>query len=497
MSNKKQITPYFSEFQAFFRGRPNIPQNELKKRAISELKSSDLCGLSRLLSNFIPTSIFKSNLGKDFSRNRIYNLEVTFIGFLNQVLLNTSSCSVIVKKIQSWRVSKRKKVQSSATGGYVKAKMKLHITFLKDVFNHTVKKLTARETSDHMWLNRIVKVVDGTGISMPDTKKNQNAYPQNGAMKKGCGFPQLNMTAIFSLGTGALLGYEIGNKHKSENRLWIKLWKTLNPYDIVLGDKGFCSYANIASLLMKKVDSVLRFKGKLNGKRLTRIKNLGRNDCLYKIAKPNNPSKLFTKLQWAKIPDEITVRIVKVPVIRKGFRSKEFVIVSTLLDHTLYSPEKLGELYLKRWSIELYFKDIKTTMGMEILKSKTPTQVKKEICMFAIGYNLIRNIILDSSSQTGTDISKISFSGTIQQLDQWLHLFISPDLTLKDYRNLLYQFHTAIAQKLIPNRPGRNEPRAKKRRAKNYNLMNKPRHKMIITNHRNNISKKNAFYCLK
>jgi len=423
MSNKKQITPYFSEFQAFFTGRPNVSQNELKKRAISELKSSDLCGLSRLLSNFIPASIFKSNLGKDFSRNRIYNLEVTFIGFLNQVLLNTSSCSVIVKKIQSWRVSKRMRVQSSATGGYVKAKMKLHITFLKDVFNHSVKKLIARESSDHMWLNRIVKVVDGTGLSMPDTKKNQNAYPQNRAMEKGCGFPQLNMTAIFSLGTGALLGYEIGNKHKSENRLWKKLWKTLNPYDIVLGDKGFCSYANIAYLLTQKVDSVLRLKGNSNGKRFTKIKKFGTNDFLSKITKPKAPSKLFTKLQWEKIPDEIRVRIVKVPVMRKGFRSKEFTIITTLLDHNLYTPEKLGELYFKRWSIELYLKDIKTTMGMEILKSKTPTQIKKEICMFAIGYNLIRSIILGSSLQAEKDISKISFSGTVQQLDQWLHLF--------------------------------------------------------------------------
>ena len=220
MSSKTENTPYFPEMQAFFRGRPNLSQNKLKKRLLEKLKQDAFAGLKQLVSNIIPSSMLKSTSNKAFSRNRVYNIEVTFFGFLNEVILNTSSCSLIVKKIQSWRISQGLKPQSSATGAYVKAKKKLDLSFLKNIFNHTASQLINKETSDHKWLNLNVKVVDGTGLSMPDTKKNQKAYPQNGAMKKGCGFPQLNMTALFSLGSGALLGYEIGNKHNNENRLW-------------------------------------------------------------------------------------------------------------------------------------------------------------------------------------------------------------------------------------------------------------------------------------
>ena len=336
--------------------------------------------------------------------------------------------------------------------------------------------------------------MDGTGLSMPDTKKNQKAYPQNGAMKKGCGFPQLNLTALFSLGSGALLGYEIGNKHNNENRLWKKLWKQLCPNDVILGDKGFCSYVNIASLLAKSVDSVLRLRGRIKSNRFTLVRKLAKNDSIYRMAKSKVASTVLTKRQWEKLPEEIFVRIVKIEFARQGFRTQEITVITTLLDHKVYTKEKLAELYYKRWSIELYLRDMKTSMGMEILKSKSPTQVRKEICMFAIAYNLIRHMIMEASVKTETDLWRISFSGAAQQLDQWLHLFISQDLSLSQFRNLLYEFQIALTQKLIPDRPDRNEPRAKKRRPKNYNLMNKPRHKMIITNHRNHPEKKNAFF---
>jgi len=452
MSNRNESTPYFPGFQVFFKGRPNISQNELIKRKIKEIKSRDITVFQKLFANYLPSFKFTSHCKKHFTRNRVYNLEVIFYGFLNQIFINSSSCSEIVKKIQVWMISVGKKPPSSATGAYCKAKKKLSLSFIKDIYNHTVQQLLKNETTDKTWLNRSVKVLDGTGLSMPDTKENQKMYPQNKSMTPGCGFPHLNMVALFSLATGSLLGYKIGNKHNHESSLWKKLWHILKPHDIILADRGFFSYASIASLLMKNIDSVVRLRGKM--KRFAKIRVLGKNDAVYSFKKAPTRSVLYSKDEWGRIPDYITVRVVRIPVTRTGFRSQEFIIVTTLLDHTIYTPEALGELYFRRWTVELNLRDIKTTMGMDILKSKTPRQIEKEVVMFAIGYNLIRSLILNSSSQTGNNISKISFAGTVQQLNQWLCLFTAPDLSLYDFRQLLYQFYNAIAQHGIPDRPG-------------------------------------------
>ncbi len=131
---------------------------------------------------------------------------------------------------------------------------------------------------------------------------------------------------------------------------------------------------------------------------------------------------------------------------------------------------------------------------MDVLSSKTPRQIKKEIAMFAIAYNLIRGIIVDASKKCSQAIDRISFAGTLQQLNQWLWLFLDGN---NEIRTMLSDFYYFVVQKAIPERPGRNEPRTKKRRPKNFNLMNKPRHEMVVDYHRNRTEKKNAFFVLK
>ena len=248
MSNNKENTPLLPGFQALFKGRPNISQNELIKRRISKIQQYQIKEFRQLFSECIPGRLFSTSYGKNFSRSRIYPLEITFWAFLNQILLNNTSCSEIVKKVQAWRIYRKLPAQSSATGAYCQAKKKLSLSFLNMIFKNTIKVLSTKEKDSDFWCGRIVKVMDGTCLSMPDTKENQKIYPQNGEMKPGCGFPQLNMVAIFSLATGALLGYAKGNKHSGENRLWKKLFGLLKKDDIVLGDRVYLSHMNIAIL---------------------------------------------------------------------------------------------------------------------------------------------------------------------------------------------------------------------------------------------------------
>lgn len=496
MSSKKEFTPFFPAFQPYFLGRPNISCKERLKREVQKIRSNQITEFRELFSSYIPSSKFSSSFGKHFTRSRVYTLEVVFWGFLNQIFSSGSSCSEIVKKIQSWKQNNGDIVPSSATGAYCRAKKKVSFTFIKHIFKHTINILEKQETKDMLWNKRVVKVVDGTGLSMPDTKANQKKYPQNGAMSKGCGFPQLNMVALFSLASGVLLGYESGDKHCNEKALWKKLWSLLNSNDVVLGDRGYYSYMNIASLLNKKVDSVIRLCSGRPGK-FKKLKVIGLGDSLCALQKPKNKSKLCSKSEWDILSDNIVVRIIKVPLIRKGFRSENIIIVTTLLDHNRYSADDIAKLYFKRWAVEMRFKDIKTTMGMDILSSKTPNQIKKEIAMFAIAYNLIRGLMINAAKHCKTTIDKISFAGALQQLNQWLWLFFNKGLSIGKRRQLLYDFYFSIIQKSIPDRPGRNEPRVKKRRAKNFNLMNKPRKQMIVTYHRNDSNHKNAFFSLK
>ena len=252
-------------------------------------------------------------------------------------------------------------------------------------------------------------------------------------MKPGCGFPQMNLVGLFNLATGALLGWAEGSKHDHETMLWRQLWKLINPNDIILGDRAYCSYYNVVSLSERGADSVFRLHHRRleNGEEGIR---LGANDRLVTWNRTAVRSKGVTPDQWKRLPRKIQVRIVNVPVLIPGFRSQKITLVTTLTDAKKYTPEMLAELYLKRWQVELFFKDIKTTLGMDILRSKTPKQVRKELALYVVLYNVVRAVMLVTSKEMLVPLSSISFSGAVKQIAQWHWLFLSRAKSTKDFR---------------------------------------------------------------
>ncbi|MFQ3248054.1 MAG: hypothetical protein ACI9SP_004714 [Arenicella sp.] len=220
---------------------------------------------------------------------------------------------------------------------------------------------------------------------------------------------------------------------------------------------------------------------------------IGKNDRIIHWKKPVlNTSASYTKAQWEALPERLSIRQIKVTVAQKGFRTTHFYIATTLLDSELYPADNIADLYRQRWDVELSFRDIKTTMGMDILRCKTPDMVTKEIVMHMIVYNSIRQLMLESAQRVGAELRRVSFKGSVQAIRQWephLNQARSGPMERQRLLNTLYQL---LAGLIVLERPGRREPRAVKRRSKNYQLMTSPRHIMQETPHRGNRHAKQA-----
>jgi hypothetical protein len=337
--------------------------------------------------------------------------------------------------------------------------------------------------AEELWFGLRPLVIDGTTVTLPDTKKNQRAYPQSRTQKPGCGFPLMRLVGVLSLCTGCLLDYIKGNKHQSELALLGNLLHLFKPGDLVLGDRGFCGYAQIALFLAQSVQSLFRLHQRRSAD-LRHGHRLGKCDRLFTWRKPLRKPPYLPNTVWKRLPDQLTVRVLRFNLAVPGFRTQSVTLVTTLLDPDLYPANQIAALYARRWLIELWFRDIKTTMGMETLRCQSPAMVHKELEMFLIAYNMIRALGLEAAMTHQVPLDRISFKGTIDATIE----YCAPVCQAKSQKRrdqLVANLLWVIATDLVPRRPGRREPRALKRRLKNYPLLNKPRHQYKEIPHRN------------
>jgi len=368
-------------------------------------------------------------------------------------------------------------IGSASTAAYTKARQRLDPQVIDGIGCHLVERMERRAMTSRKWLGRNVKVIDGTTLSMPDTPENQGIYPQPSSQKPGCGFPQMRLVGVFSLATGAMLDYAKSSVHVSESILFGQLIPKFDKGDIALTDRGFGSYHAFSHMADAGVDAVIR----LNGVRkvdLEKGQKIGHNDWLVTWKKPVQRPKGCTPEQYAALPATMILRHVKLTVSARGNRSQTLIIVTTLLDPIAYPAEKIGELYLQRWSVELHFKEIKITLGMDVLRCLTPGMVDKEVMMYRVSYNLVRALMQEAAVRHDVDLSRISLKGTVDTLRHWSAGLEALRGKPRKQQRLLDAMFEIIAKDLVPPRPGREEPRAKKRRPKNYQLLTKPRHEM-------------------
>jgi len=390
--------------------------------------------------------------------------------FVGQVLDPDHSCSRALARIQAHRTRLGLRPLSGDTGGYCKARKRLPETLVSKLCLRVGAKLAGRANDDQLWLGRRVKVVDGSSASMPDTAANQAAYPQPPEQKPGCGFPVVAFVAVFCLGTGALLALTMGKWFAHDIRLFYFMRDAFVFGDILLADRAFCSYAELALFKRRGVDAVVR----LHQRRKTDFRRgriLGLLDHVVRWDKPRQCPRGLRKKDYRRLPDSLVVRELRYRVQVDGFRTDQVTVATTLLNAEAYCAEALAGLYFMRWDVELDFRHIKTTMQMEVLRGQTPEMVRKEIWAHLLAYNLIRSVMWEAAARGPTGIRRLSFKGTIQYVLSFRDLLVVARGKKRNLEVLL----DLVSVLEVPFRPNRIEPRVRKRRAKKYKLMTRPR----------------------
>lgn len=469
------MTPFFKAFGPLLFGRP-------ARRALAKMARMDsLAELYELFGHLLPERLLAPTRAGVGSRQRLCSTQVTFWAFVAQILSPGTACREIVRRVEAWwqEQGDGQPGPNTSTSAYCQARARLDPATLELIRAELCWSLERNVLTDERGLaGRPVKIVDGTCLSLPDTADNQALWPQPSGQQSGCGFPVLKLVGLFSLASGALLASQSGNLHVHESTLFRSLWEKLRAGDIVLADRAFCSYAALAALQTQRgVDSVMR----LHQKRpvdFRRGRPLGPEDRLVTWQKPAPRTESWSPSEFAALPPSLSLRMIRLRVTTPGCRTQSVVLVTTLLDPVAYPAEALRALYGQRWQVEGHFAQIKTSLGMDVLRCKSPELIEREVCMHQIAYNLVRSLMQRAAHGHHVALTRLSFKGTLDTLRHWSSLIAAAGKTPRQQQKLIAQMLALIAGDPVPERPGRNEPRARKRRGKNYQLLTKPRHKM-------------------
>ena len=404
-------------------------------------------------------------------RKRIFEPMVTIWAFLSQVLDGDQTCRAAVARVVAYLAASGERC-SPDTSAYCQARDRLPEGLLARLVRTAAEGSEGQVHEEHRWWGRRVWLVDGSSASMPDTPENQAEYPQPSVQRPGCGFPVVRIVALFSLATGMIRDVAMGSLHVAEKTLFRTLWPILRAGDIVVGDRHFCGYADIALLRRQGTDVVFR-KHQSRNDDFRRGRRLGRNARLVTWTKGVRRAWL-SREEFAALPKQMTLREVRFCTLVRGFRSRQITVVTTLLDPVLYPKEELAELYRERWSAELDLRAVKSTMHMDVLRCLKPQRVRKEIWTHLLAYNLIRALMWKAATQNGRRPLRISLKGALQHyLAFAAALAYSP---AAQARRIYERLLEVVATETLPDRPNRCEPRARKRRPKPYKLLTEPRH---------------------
>jgi hypothetical protein len=402
----------------------------------------------------------------------VFSPVTTIWGFLSQVLSEDHSCRDAVSRIIAHRATNGLAVCSPNTASYCNARSRLLTGVLSTLATQTAEELQTSVADPWKWNGRSVFIVDGSSVSMPDTPANQAAYPQPPNQKPGLGFPLARITVLLSLATGACHDLAIApyqGKGTGETNLFRRMYDTLKPRDVVLGDALFDDYFIACELCNRGIDIIARAQYERTGSWTVESRPDG--DLLV-WQRPNKPRGM-TGSQYRSYPKKLIMRQVTVDARDKNNRVKQFKVVTTILDQSI-DGKQIGDLFERRWEGEVDIRSIKSTMQMDILRCKTPEMVHKEIWTHLLAYNLLRTVMAVAANENDIEPRKVSFKGAKQALTAF-----APKIEAarpEDRAALIDAMLTTIAYHRVGDRPGRWEPRARKRRPKPAARLTQPRH---------------------
>lgn len=343
--------------------------------------------------------------------------------------------------------------------------------------------LPLTKQKDHLWRGHRTFAIDGSSFSMPDTPALRKAFGHPTGQAEGCGFPVAHLLVMFNVATGLLLDAVASPMRTGDVSGAAELHAHLQEGDVLIADEVFAGWGHFALILQAKLHAVMpnhharivdftprrphtRGGGgsdTLAGLPRSRwIKSLGKDDQLVEWFKPQSrPHPAWmTGEQYDALPDSIVVREIRRTVRQEDGRSITVTVVTTLLDPIAYPADAIVELRMRRWEVETNIHHLKTTMGLDVLRCKTPDGVRKELAVFCLVYNLVRVVMLQAAARQKVSVDRISFADTLKWMRHARPGDALPELVVN------------------PHRPGRVEPRCRKRRPKKYDLMTKPRDKL-------------------
>lgn len=400
-------------------------------------------------------------------KDGVLNPVMTVYLFLLQVLHGNTACQHVVH-FGGWTFT---------DSAYCQARKRLPLGVLQSLVRHVRDAaLGPDHHADGRWHGHRAVLIDGSGSSMPDVPALQAHFGQPGAQRPGCGFPVARLLAVFDAATGLLLEALAAPLRSHDITGVERGHDALRPGDVLVGDRGFCSFVHLALLVRRGVHAVFRIHQRqivdfTPGRRHVRtghvrggeglprsrwLRLLGTSDQVVEWFKPPERPAWMTAEAFAGLVASLTVRELRYRVATPGSRTREVTLVTTLLDAETYSKEELAGLYLRRWRVEVDLRDLKQTMKMDVLKCKTVDGVMKELAMYALVHNLIRAVMVEAARRQSVEAERLSFVDALR----WLR--DTPD-------------EATPTIKVDPDRPGRAEPRAVKRRPKEYRRLVEPR----------------------
>ena len=461
-------TPFFPAL------RPVLaPMGSRTRAAARGLRQATLSQLEQSLAPALAPDRLQKPARGGHSRVRIFDLTSTFWGWIWQIFQANTSCREVVLQMQAMFCVLEQSPPEEGNSAYCQARAKLTMDRLELALADSFQSAEKATAGGALLQGRPLKVADGSCIRLEDTPPNRQAFPPATNQFARPSFPLLKAVVLLSLRSGALLARAIGTLKTTETRLLLGLGQHLHGGDILISDRAFGQFVvahwvqSLGADLLARLNVLSR---KVDFRKASQ--RLGPKDALFVWQKPKIPSALLTPEQWAEVPATLTVRILHRTISRPGFRTRELTLVTTLLDPELYPADELFQAYAKRWRLEMCFDDLKTTLGMEQLHCKSPSQVQKELLIFFIAHNFIRWIMAQAARAQDVDLERLSFKGTLDAFRQWSHALTQvrgPGKPRKR-RRIWLTLLKILAADLVPFRPGRQEPRAVKKRSKIWYL---------------------------
>jgi hypothetical protein len=407
-----------------------------------------------------------------------YSAPLTLWAWLSQLLSGSRSCLAASTRVLVLCYSLGRPLPSANTGAYCKARAKLPVPFLRELTTDLGRQIEARAPEHWKWHGRNVRFADGSIVLLPDTKENLQEFPQQRSQKPGTSYACMRLVVLLAFATAVLLDCACGpyrGKGSGEISLLDSLLERLQAGDVLVGDRYYGSYGLLGLLLGRGVDGCFRLPV-AREEEFRRGRRLGKDDYLHTWTKPECRPKWISKDAWDKLPDTLAVRLVHFRVSKRGFRTQSVYLVTTLLNHRIYTLSDLAGLYRERWHAELDIRAIKQGLGMKLLSCKSPEMVRAELWSHLLAYNLTRCALAQAALEQGLKARQLSFKAGAQTLDAFRWLLSCQEEAEGGVPQALAQaLSAALGAHRVGNRPDRWEPREIKHRQRKYPELKKSR----------------------